>query len=490
MHKKNAVLLALGFFLVGISIWQIATAQNGFDIIKLPTTNPPVTIITPSDASPASRPTILIAHGFAGSSVLMRGFALTLAHAGYTTVSWDFEGHGVNPNPFSLTSESNDLIHNAEAALADSEATGLINTQRIAFLGHSMGSGVALSYGITHPDTYATIAISPVSQSVSPTLPHNLLLMAGSLEPQFVANAEGLLTMAGGQSGDLTAGTARKLMIVPDVEHISILFSPTASSTIRSWLDGTFGSQPGASKYTDRRILWFGLGIVGFIFLSKASLNSLPATFRKNNHKELLWLRLIALLCGSIAATVILWLVSLSGVKVSQLLGLVVGGYILIWYAVAGVICLIIYRPHLSMPMNMELVKGLVAFAALWLGVGLLGNFVWLPWLLIPSRLLLWIPGSIILFPWFFAVGEATHQANKISQLGWWLYQVIIVISGLYLALKINPELGFIFIILPLVPVMLGLHMLTISPKHGSWAFGISGAMFTAWLLLAVFPLL
>jgi hypothetical protein len=141
------------------------------------------------------------------------------------------------------------------------------------------------------------------------------------------------------------------------------------------------------------------------------------------------------------------------------------------------------------MPKLMEIIKGLVAFAALWLGIGLLGNFVWLPWLLIPHRIWLWVPGSILLIPWFLAVGEATKQANKLGQIGWWLFQVIVVIAGFYLALTINPELGFIFIILPLVPVMLGLHMLAISSKHGSWAFALSGAMFTAWLLLAVFPL-
>jgi pimeloyl-ACP methyl ester carboxylesterase len=490
MHKKNTVLFVIGFILVVISIWQIAAAQNGLDVINLPTTNPPVTIITPSNAAPSSRPTILIAHGFAGSSVLMRGFALTLAKAGYTTISWDFEGHGVNPNPFSLTSESNDLIHNAESALAEAETTGLIDIQHIAILGHSMGTGVALAYGIIHPDTYATVAISPVSQSVSPTLPHNLLLMAGSLEPQFVANAEKLLAMAGGQRDDLTSGTARKLVIVPNVEHISVLFSPTAHSSARSWLDGTFGPQPGASNYIDRRIIWFGLGIVGFIFLSRASLITLSATSGKNNPIAPLWLRVIALLGGSIAATVILWLVSISGVKINQLLGLLVGGYILIWYGMAGVISLVIYRPHISIPRPTVLVKGLVAFAALWLGVGLLGNFVWLPWLLIPSRLWVWVPGSMIIFPWFFSVGEAAKNANKVGQIGWWLYQAIIIIAGLYLALKINPELGFIFIILPLVPIMLGLHMLAASPKHGSWSFAVSGSMFTAWLLLAVFPLI
>ncbi len=102
---------------MGLSVWQIYNASHGLDIINLHSTNPPVTIITPSDVPPGSRPTVLIAHGFAGSSMLMRGFALTLAHAGYTTVSWDFEGHGTNPNPFALSSESSDLIKNAESAL-------------------------------------------------------------------------------------------------------------------------------------------------------------------------------------------------------------------------------------------------------------------------------------------------------------------------------------------------------------------------------------
>jgi hypothetical protein len=295
--------------------------------------------------------------------------------------------------------------------------------------------------------------------------------------------------MAGGQSNDLAAGSARKLVIIPNVEHISILFSPTAHSTSRSWLDATFGPQPGASNYTDRRILWFGLGIIGSIFLSKATLSTFPATIREKVLIAPKWLRIIALLGGSLIATIFLWLLSLVGVKLSQLLGLLVGGYMLIWYGVAGVISLLILRPHISKPATRELLKGLIAFAALWLGVGLLGNFVWLPWMLIPSRLWLWIPGSIILLPWFLTVGEASRQANRTCQICWWLIQVIAVIGGLYLALRINPELGFIFIILPLVPVIIGLHMLAISAKHGTWAFSMSGAMFTAWLLLAVFPL-
>jgi pimeloyl-ACP methyl ester carboxylesterase len=490
MTRKNRALLIIGVILASISIWQIGNAQKGLEVINLHTTNPPATIITPSDNTATSRPTVLIAHGLAGSEELMRGFALTLAHAGYTTISWNFEGHGSNPNPFVLGSDSTDLLRNAEAALIEADGTGLIDAEHIAILGHSMGSGVALLYGVSHPNTQATIAISPVKQQVSANLPHDLLLMAGSLEPQFVENAQGLLASAGGENADFANGTARKLEVIPNVEHISILFSPTAQSNARSWLNSIFGQQPGAENYTDRRILWFGVGILGFILLSNAILNSLPISSGKKVRSIPVWFKLIDLIGGGIIATLILYLLSLLGVNVSQMLGFLVGGYILIWFAIAGITNLIILRPHISSPSGIGILKGFVGFAALWLGVGLLGNYVWLPWLLIPARFWLWIPGSIILLPWFLSYGEAAKLAKTSGQVGWWLVEVISVLGSLYLALMLNPELGFLMLILPIFPIMLGLNMLIISPKHGAWAYAIPGAMFTSWLVLSAFPLL
>jgi pimeloyl-ACP methyl ester carboxylesterase len=489
MLKKNYLYLGLGLFFIFISIWQIFAAQKGLDVIHLHNINPPVTIIFPSDTDPASRPTVLIAHGFAGSSVLMRGIALTLAHAGYTSLLWDFQGHGVNPHPMVSSSRSSNLLMDAESALAAAEATGLIDTKRIAILGHSMGSGVALSYGMTHPDTATTIAISPVNQTITSVLPHNLLIMAGSLEPQFTYNAEKVLALGGGQGGEIAKGTARKLVIIPNVEHISILFSSKAQLTVRSWLDETFGSQPVARDYYDRRIIWFGLGIIGFILFANGCINLISHPGQTKLSAKPLRIRMLALLIGGLVASISLWLVSVGGVRINQILGLLVGGYLIVWFGVAGMISLLILRPDFSLPTPRELLIGLIAFASLWIGVGLLGNFIWLPWLLIPHRLLLWIPSAIILLPWFYTIGYATKNAKPTGLLGWWLYQVITILICLFLAITINPELGFLYIILPMVPVMIGLHMLVVSSKHGVWAYALSGAMFTAWLILAVFPL-
>ena len=489
MSKKNTFLFTFGIIFAVISVWQIYNAQSGLDVIYLKNSDPPVTIITPSNSTSAPRPTVLIAHGLAGSSVIMRGFAFTLAHAGYTTVSWDFQGHGANPNPLISSSHSNDLLQDAESVLAAAEATGLVDSMRLAILGHSMGSGVALSYGVTNPDTAATIAVSPVDRTVTPTLPQNLLLMAGSLEPQFVSTAEQLLALAGGQGGELSAGTARKLDIIPDVEHISILFSPKAHQTARLWLDGTFGSQPGASNYVDRRIFWFVLGILGVILFTNASLNMIPSGSKKKITIKPLWLRMIAILAGGISATIFLWLISLGGLRENQLLGLLVGGFLIFWFGIAGVTSLLLLRPQIYKPSRTELIKSIFAFSALWLGVGLLGHFVWLPWLLIPTRLWLWIPGSIVLLPWYFAVGSATAESKPVGLLGWWLFQVISILVSLFLAIRLTADIGFLILILPLVPVIIGIHMLVISSKHGVWAYALSGAMFTSWLILAVFPL-
>ncbi len=489
MARKNTLFFLLGLILLAMAVWQIYSAGQGLKITSLSSTNPPVTVISSANYASATRPTVLIAHGFAGSSVLMRGFALTLAHAGYTTVSWDFQGHARNPNPLELSSGSTQLLQDAERALAEAEAAGLVVSTHVAILGHSMGSGVALSYGLSYSQTSATITISPTGQNVTPTLPRNLLLMAGSLEPQFSHNAENLFLQAGGPNDDFTAGTARQLVIIPNVEHISILFSPTAQKDARSWLDQVFGAQLGATEYTDRRILWFALGIIGSVLIAQALMGVIPSPTQIEGDQRPLWMRLVALLAGGVTATLILWLISLLGVDLSRLLGILVGGYLLIWFGIAGVVSLFILRPRLSRLDKWQLFKSGLAFAALWLGVGFIGNYVWLPWLLIPQRLWLWIPGSLLVIPWFISVGELTRHARVPAQLGWWAFQSVVIILSLFLATILNPALGFIFIILPLVPVMIGLHMLVITARHGTWSYAIPGALFISWLLLAVFPL-
>jgi hypothetical protein len=168
---------------------------------------------------------------------------------------------------------------------------------------------------------------------------------------------------------------------------------------------------------------------------------------------------------------------------------LLVGGYLVLWFGLAGGLALLLLRLRPALPSRNDLISGLAAFAALWLGVGLLGQLVWLPWLLIPQRLVLWPLAAILLLPWFLAVGQAMQAAGVRQRVGWWLVHTAVLAGTLFLALSLSPELGFLILILPLFPIILGLHALSAAPYQTSWAFALSGALFTSWLLLAVFPL-
>jgi pimeloyl-ACP methyl ester carboxylesterase len=488
MKRSHWGIGVVGILLVLLSIWQIGAARRGLEITTTRSTVPPLTIVTPEGAAPGSRPLVLVGHGLAGSSVVMQGFALSLAHAGYAVVLWDFDGHGTNPQPLSGT-RGGSLIANAKAALAEAGTRGIGDPGRVAILGHSMGSGVALAFGQEYPDTAATIAVSPTGQEVQADLPRNLLLMAGSLEAPFVRNAEERLSEAGGAGGDPKTGTARKLVIIPGVEHVSILFSPTAHSAAREWLDAAFGPQSNARDYTDRRVLWYGLGLLGTLLVAAALAPLVAGPSPAGAPVRPLWRRLAALAGGALGATLALWLASEAGLELGELLGLVVGGYLLLWFGVAGVLALLLSRLRPPLPSRHDLLAGLLVAAALWLGLGLLGQLVWLPWLLIPRRLVLWPLGALLLLPWFLAVGGMARGAGFRGQLGWWLAHSAALAGALLLALSLSAELYFLILILPLFPIILALQTLLALPYRGGWPFALGGALFTSWLLLAVFPL-
>ncbi len=489
MKGRHWIMGAAGLLLVLLCVWQILAAPAGLEITALRSTDPPLVIVVPEGVSLDDRPLVLVAHGFAGSTVIMRGFAFTLAHAGYPVVLWDFAGHGVNPQPLPADTRGNALLVGAEAALAEALSRGSGDPGRVAILGHSMGSGVALVFGQEHSGTAATVAVSPVGQPVTPELPRNLLLMAGALEASFLRNAEARLAEAGGPGGDPTAGTARKLVVVPGVEHLSILFSPTAHAAARDWLDATFGPQSGAAEYTDRRVVWYGLGLVGALLLGAALAPLVAEPASVAVRRRPVWWCLLALLGGACGATLLLWLAGLAGLELRNLLGLLVGGYLLLWFGLAGLLSLGLLWLRPPFWSLRGVLGGLLAFAVLWLGVGLLGQQVWLPWLLIPRRLLLWPLGALLLLPWFLTAGETVEGAHALGRIGGWLAHSAVLVGAIFLALRLSPELGFLIIILPLFPVIIGLHALAAAPYRGSWPFALSGALFVSWVLLAVFPL-
>jgi len=149
----------VGLVLVLLAFWQIRAPERGLKSVRASAGGVPMLFMGPVGAMDGSRPLVLVGHGFAGSGTIMRGFGYTLAHAGYVVALWDFDGHASNPNPMPTDALDGGLIANAELTLAQAQRLGIADTRRVAILGHSMGSGVALAFGLAHPDTAATIAV-------------------------------------------------------------------------------------------------------------------------------------------------------------------------------------------------------------------------------------------------------------------------------------------------------------------------------------------
>lgn len=243
-----AVLVA-ALLAAALSVWRLESARSGVTITDLTVGTTPATVFREGDAGAA--PVVVIAHGFAGSRQLMEGFALTLARAGYIAVTYDLQGHGRNPTPMSgdVTQIGgttqilmDELARVSDAALALPGADG-----RLALVGHSMASDIVVRQAIRDPRVGATVAVSMFSRAVTADQPRNLLIVTGAWEGMLAEEALRALrlTEAGAQPGqtvgDPRAGTARRAVLAPSVEHVGVLYAGTTLRETRDWLDAAFG---------------------------------------------------------------------------------------------------------------------------------------------------------------------------------------------------------------------------------------------------------
>lgn len=475
------------WFFAGIAVvlilfaWsQVAGANRGLVVRSFTRDGLPMLFLAPMTDQRV--PGVLVAHGFAGSKQLMLGYGYTLARAGYAVLLWDFAGHGANGNRL----ERDGLQRDIESAYAVLVAQPEADPARVALVGHSMGSGAVMAAGITRPDRYAAVvAISPTGAEVTPDAPRNLLLQAGSWEGRFVANAERLLQAAGGPNDDIAGGRARKLVIIPAAEHISILFRRESHAAVLDWLGATFGTQR-TTAYVDRRILWYGLHLVAWLLVLVAVAPLLRSGLPVDAQTAA-WRRWLGLLLGPAAAAVVVGVLG-RFVPLQNLGGLVVGGAVALWFLVAGLIWLVMVRPsHAPAPAGILL--GVLSLAFLVVAFGAMAQSVWVQWWLVGPRLWRWPLLALACLPWFLAAGFAQWGAPAAVRALWWAGQSLVLVAGLLATLALAPALGFLVLLMPLLPVILAVLAVTTVAFDRPWPYALGCAFFFGWVLAAVFPL-
>lgn len=265
-----------GVAAIVLAIWQLKSAEEGVVVSSASVDGIPVTVFRPEQN--ASMPAVLIAHGFAGSQQLMQSFALNLARNGYVAVTFDFAGHGRNPRP--MTGDLEAIEGATQRLLQDTDKVAYyasdLGDGRLAVLGHSMASDIVVRHVARNPAVMATILVSSFSPAITSAIPRNLLVIAGDWEGMLKEEALRVVGLAaapgtvkpGVTYGDFTAGTARRAVFSPHVEHVGVLFSTTSLRESLSWLDQSFGIERQDQPVTGQRGISILLLFGGIVLLS------------------------------------------------------------------------------------------------------------------------------------------------------------------------------------------------------------------------------
>lgn len=484
--KSVPILIAVvALTLIIICWWQVWRSEAGLIKRTLLRESVPLTFLVRKGE--ANVPGVVVAHGFAGSRQLMVGYAHVLAQAGYGVMLLDIDGHGGNGRPLQWGSDT--LQANLDAAYAELVVQPEVDGDHIALLGHSMGSGAVMSAGIRQAERYqATVAISPTDAQVTADRPRNLLLQAGTLEPPFLANAQRLLARAGGANENIAEGLARRLVVIPNVEHITILFSSASHQAALSWLDEVFGRET-AVVYRDSRFVWYLAHLASWLVLAVAIAPLLPVREAEDGRTRRNWLGLII---GPLLAAIVVSLLN-RPFDLSSLGGMLISGALAIWFLLFGLGWLLAASPihhiYIPKPSRNDLIWGMVLFGFLSLAFGALAQLTWLPWMMNTPRLLRWPLLAAAVLPWQLASGAAQQGLGWRGRLWHWLAQSIAIVFGLALMVALTPDFSFVLLLLPLMPVILAVLGIGGYMVKRLWAVALGNGLFFGWLLAAVFPL-
>ena len=489
-------MLVAALVAVLVSVWQLERARSGLLVSALTVGTTPATVTRLPDIT--SAPVVVIAHGFAGSRQLMEGFALTLARSGYIVVSYDLLGHGRNPVPMSgdvsvITGTTqvlmDELARVSDAALALPGANG-----QLALLGHSMASDIVVRQAVRDVRVGAVVAVSMFSLGVTKDQPGNLLVIAGAWETMLAAEAERALRLAdpaaklGQTVGDPAAGTGRRAVLAPSVEHVSVLYSQTTLIEARDWLNAAFlrstkGDAPARGG-------WIALLLVSVVALAWPLAGALRH-FRANAPPPRLPRNrfVLAILIPAVLTPVILWPLDV------HFLPVLVADYLAVHFALFGLLALAMVGAYGGFRRGGVATALILAIPIALFGIVLFGTALdryvasFVP---VAGRIPVVLAMAVGAVPFMLADAVLTEGGRAP------LWRVIttrgLALASLGLAVALDFEgLFFLIIILPII-VLFFLLFGTVAGWIGraTWrpaASGVGLGLFLAWALAVTFPM-
>jgi 2-succinyl-6-hydroxy-2,4-cyclohexadiene-1-carboxylate synthase len=105
-------------------------------------------------------PALMLLHGFTGSSRSLLSFARSWP--GFSTLAVDIIGHGESDAP------EDPARYSMDACIADLDALiEVLNLDRVALLGYSMGGRIALRFALRHPERLWALVLESASPGIA-----------------------------------------------------------------------------------------------------------------------------------------------------------------------------------------------------------------------------------------------------------------------------------------------------------------------------------
>jgi len=452
-------------------------------------------------------PAVVLIHGFTGDRVLMSGLARRLAENGYAVLAIDVNGHGENRNPFNGgTAESDSLRANVKTAVDYLRNNNLVDGSRIVVMGHSMGAGAALDYATHDPNLKGAVMISG-GWALGPERPKDALFIFAEHDPkepiqdpstQLAAHLAGVSQIELGKTyGDFTQGNAVEAIQMPGLDHITIVNSPAAATTIVKWLDGTFETTrttPIDLKDARRGSARFALLMFVFLLVPLGVVcGRLAPGWAEERPGPSGWMGLL-ILGGALVAAM-----PLSAANPAYFLQVVVGDLQISWFMVAGLIML--GAIALSQTLDWERIRagagvamlaGTLGFAVVYVCQVAMSEMLH-HLSLSPERLMVMAMATVLLFPfwmsfeWLVRRGGLTMSTVQAS-IG---RIVILVLMAVGASLNVLP--GVLMLVMPIL--LIAFVMIEIfsasaySASRNLIVIAIFETLWFAWMIAASSPI-
>lgn len=242
----RALLWALAAVCVSAAIFSLESERATVSERIIDTDVGRVSLYT--DPSGLPGPLVIVTHGFAGSRQMMQYISRDLARAGFMVASFDFYGHGRNPERMSsdvtrIEGTTQQLVAQTRAVLQAVQAE-IGTVTPVGMLGHSMATDIVIRAAKASPEVSAIVAISMYSDAVTADFPQRLLVLSGEYEGRLRDVARQSVALVAGEpvEGETVSDgpVIRRAVAIPNTEHVAVLFAAETMRETRDWLMSAF----------------------------------------------------------------------------------------------------------------------------------------------------------------------------------------------------------------------------------------------------------